>query len=63
LQAKIIAMVYVTFMKRETPTIEGLIIEFWNILETNIKGITPNGYLNRLLLTKTNKQFVECFGK
>lgn len=53
----------VDFMEGKMPTIEVLIMEFWKILEPKIDEITPDGRLHKLLLTETNKQFAEYFGK
>ena len=53
----------VDFMEGKMPTIEVLIMEFWKILEPKVVEITPDGKLHKLLLTETNKQFAEYFGK
>lgn len=53
----------VDFMEGKMPTIEVLIMEFWKILEPRVDEITPDGRLHKLLLTETNKQFAEYFGK
>ena len=53
----------VDFMEGKMPTIELLIMEFWKILEPKVDQITPDGRLHKLLLTETNKQFAEYFGK
>jgi 6-pyruvoyltetrahydropterin/6-carboxytetrahydropterin synthase len=53
----------VDFMDGKMPTIEILIMEFWKILEPKVDEITPDGRLHKLLLTETNKQYAEYYGK
>jgi len=50
-------------MQGKIPTIEVFIVEIWNILAPAIEELTPMGKLHKLLLTETNKQFAEYFGK
>jgi 6-pyruvoyltetrahydropterin/6-carboxytetrahydropterin synthase len=53
----------VDFMDGKMPTIEILIMEFWKILEPKVDEITPDGRLHKLLLTETNNQYAEYYGK
>lgn len=53
----------VDFMHGKMPTIEVFIMEIWKILEPVIEEMPTTGKLHKLLLTETNKQFAEYYGK
>lgn len=52
----------VDFMQGKMASCEILIMEIWNILETPINRITPNGKLYAIRLYETPRNYVEYFG-
>jgi 6-pyruvoyltetrahydropterin/6-carboxytetrahydropterin synthase len=53
----------VDVMQGKMASCEILVMEFWKILEPEIKKITPNGGLHKLTLYETPRNFVEYRGE
>jgi 6-pyruvoyltetrahydropterin/6-carboxytetrahydropterin synthase len=49
----------VEFMKGILPSIENMIVEIWNILESKIQ----NGKLHHIKLVETENNYVEYYGE
>lgn len=53
----------VDFMRGKMASCENLILEFWKILEPEIKKIAPKAKLHHLRLFETPRNFVDYYGE